>query len=440
MKNRKGSATVLMAMISVSLSMAILSSIIVIRQMTLNSICRSYGNVWTRGILSEYDRHLLRDYGIMGFYGNNPEVAKKLEYYMRYSLSNRLQVRSLSATADLNGYELSEPENFRRAMANSFGTESLEVLLKKEKRKDRGDLAASEKPGNKGAQKTEKLPREIKNPVVLHTLPSAQGESSFSPDSVIEALKSGKFVPPGGGSVKNVPMEIVFMRKYMNSYRRTADGKKHYFRNEWEYVLKGAANDETNLKSCRRRLFLIRNGLNLAYLYKDPEKVEVVTAIAEIISPGPMGVVTQGILMEAWAALESEKDVENLLEGRRVPVMKTAATWNTGIEGILKDEEVQKKLDEDSRKLLKEKGGEVSEAAGKSAGKVVEEGLDYEEYLMIMILVLPEETRLRRLMDLVQINMKYRYYRDFNLAEYYGGVSFAIHVNGKKYAYSREYR
>ena len=44
MKNRKGSATVLMAMISVSLSMAILSSIIVIRQMTLNSICRSYGN------------------------------------------------------------------------------------------------------------------------------------------------------------------------------------------------------------------------------------------------------------------------------------------------------------------------------------------------------------------------------------------------------------
>lgn len=87
MKNRKGSATVLMAMISVSLSMAILSSIIVIRQMTLNSICRSYGNVWTRGILSEYDRHLLRDYGIMGFYGNNPEVAKKLEYYMHYSLT-----------------------------------------------------------------------------------------------------------------------------------------------------------------------------------------------------------------------------------------------------------------------------------------------------------------------------------------------------------------
>ena len=161
---------------------------------------------------------------------------------------------------------------------------------------------------------------------------------------MIEALKSGKFVSPGGGSVKNVPMEIVFMRKYMNSYRRTADGKKHYFRNEWEYVLKGAANDETNLKSCRRRLFLIRNGLNLAYLYKDPEKVEVVTAIAEIISPGPMGVVTQGILMEAWAALESEKDVENLLAGRRVPVMKTAATWNTGIEGILKDEEVQKKF------------------------------------------------------------------------------------------------
>ena len=162
MKNRKGSATVLMAMISVSLSMAILSSIIVIRQMTLNSICRSYGNVWTRGILSEYDRHLLRDYGIMGFYANNPEVAKKLEYYMHYSLSNRLQVRSLSATADLNGYELSEPENFRRAMANSFGTESLEVLLKKEKRKDRGGLRRPRSRGIKGSKRPRTFPGKSK--------------------------------------------------------------------------------------------------------------------------------------------------------------------------------------------------------------------------------------------------------------------------------------
>ena len=162
MKNRKGSATVLMAMISVSFSMAILSSIIVIRQMTLNSICRSYGNVWTRGILSEYDRHLLRDYGIMGFYGNNPEVARKLEYYMHYSLSNRLQVRSLSATADLNGYELSEPENFRRAMANSFGTESLEVLLKKEKERTGGTFRLPRSRGIRGRKRPRIFPGKSK--------------------------------------------------------------------------------------------------------------------------------------------------------------------------------------------------------------------------------------------------------------------------------------
>ena len=40
-------------------------------------------------------------------------------------------------------------------------------------------------------------------------------------------------------------------------------------------------------------------------------------------------------------------------------------------------------------------------------------GQNYEEYLLLMMLTTPKDLRTRRIMDLIQINMKYRYYDDF---------------------------
>lgn len=425
----------LLSMVAVSLSLAILSAILIMRRITVGSTVESYGRVWTTAVLSEYDRHLFRDYGIMAFYGNNPEVARKVQYYLDYSLTGNLQIRSPKCSVELNGYELSDVENFRKALENSFGAEALEAVWKKSKRKER-----SRKDGHDSDTDSTTKPREIRNPVVLRTLPSKDAETSMDTEKLIEIFKSRKYTDAVGISVKEMSAEAVFIRKYFGSALQMTDEKEHYFENEWEYIIKGAPNDETNRKSCHRRIFLIRNALNLAYLYSDSEKVELVTSIAEIISPGPMGIVTQGILMEAWAALEAERDVEDLMEGQRVPVMKTTKTWKTGIQGILNDDEMKKKLDEDSQKLLKEKNSEVREVAGEGNLKKVDEGLTYEDYLMVLILVMPSDVRTLRIMDLVQINMKFRYYRDFNLAEYYGGVDIAIEAAGKKHSFRKEYR
>lgn len=423
----------LLSMLAVSLSMAILSAILVMRQITIGSTVESYGRIWTTAVLSEYDRNLFRDYGIMAFYGNNPEVSEKVQYYLDYSLKGVLGIRSPKANAELNGYEMSDVENFRNSLAKSFGQEALESILKKSKRTTRPD--STEKDSGE-----KKKPREIRNPVVLRTLPSRDAEDSTNIEKLTELFKEGKYTNDAGVSLKSITAETVFIRKHFGSALKIADKKKHYFQNEWEYIIKGAPNDETNLKSCRRRLFLIRNGLNLAYLYSDSGKVELVTSLAEIISPGPMGLVTQGILMEAWAALEAKQDVEDLLQGERVPVMKTEKTWKTSIQGILNDGEMKKKLDEDSQKMLEEKNAEVQEAAGDSIEKKVSEGLTYEDYLWVLILAMPKDTRTLRIMDLVQINMKYRYYRDFNLAEYYGGVDVTINAGRKKHSFHKEYQ
>ena len=55
---------------------------------------------------------------------------------------------------------------------------------------------------------------------------------------------------------------------------------------------------------------MIRNALNLAALSKDPEKMELIAAVSEVISPGPGAIVIQGIIMESWAALEAREDVK----------------------------------------------------------------------------------------------------------------------------------
>ena len=108
---------------------------------------------------------------------------------------------------------------------------------------------------------------------------------------------------------------------------------------------------------------------------------------------------------------------------------------------MLDSNKVRKELDEESRQLLDENREELNNLPG--AGKVAEvltEGLSYDEHLMIMIMCLNKNIRLLRLMDIVQINMKFRYYRDFNLMEYYTGVRYAITADGRNYVFEDSYR
>ena len=208
-----------------------------------------------------------------------------------------------------------------------------------------------------------------------------------------------------------------------------------------EYVINGSTDDEKNYRSCRNRLFIARNILNLASIYKDPQKVELITAVAEAITPGPLGLATQALIAEAWAALETEEDLDELYHDGRVPVIKSEGQWKTSPEKFIKSKELRKKLDDESKELLDEKSDEIADITdGVSTVTHFRDGLNYDEYLMLMILSVNENVRLLRIMDLVQINMKYRYYRDFNLMEYYTGTRFTLEVNGKSHEFEDAYK
>lgn len=430
---RKGSAAVFLAMIFVAFSLCIVSAILISRQMVASSLCESYGRIWTKAVLSEYDRNLLKDYGIMAYFGNEEEVNKKIESYLKYSISGRLGTGKSTVGSNLYGFELSETDNFREAIRKGMASNTLTALISKSSRKYRGNATEGD---------AEQANRVIGNRIVIDTLPSSGAEDSTGIDGIKKLAEKISTSDAVKTAAADAGIDVAFMYLHFgNHVTDSCKQGKSYFVNEWEYILKGSTDDAKNLSSCRTKLFLLRNALNLASIYKDPSKVELISTAAELITPGPLGIATQALIAEAWAGLEANEDIKALYENKRVPVLKSAADWKISLSGVLGSDDVKKKLTEEALEHMSENSGELSELSGGETvvGRITE-GLNYDEYLMLMILTMDEDVRLLRMMDLVQINMKYRHYRDFNLMEYFVGVRFDIRINGKSHSFEDAYK
>ena len=431
-RSRRGSSSVLTAMIFVGFALCTAAAIGVSRHLAVSSECEAFGRVWTKAVLSEYDVHLLEDYSIMAYYGNDSDVTEKLDAYLRYSAQGKLDAAITGANADLTGYELGDPENFRKALRLGFAQRAASEFLNGRGRTFR-DLDSMEERDDEG--------RIINDRVVLDTLPSGGAGGTVSAETLTESAGSMGDENSVRSRIASSGAEVLVILSCFNNHVTASDEKDHFFVNEWEYIIRGSPDDDVNYRACRRRLFLARNALNLLSLYRDPAKVELVVAAAEVITPGPLGIITQALIAEAWAAIETEADLDELYSDGRVPVIKTPEQWKTGLGAVLDSDDVRSRLDEESRGNLDENREELGGIAGSLSGAVqIREGLNYDEYMMIMILAMNESARLLRIMDLVQINMKFRYYRDFNMMEYYTGTRFTLDVNRKAHVFEDTYK
>ncbi|MBR6584338.1 MAG: hypothetical protein IKK69_01460, partial [Firmicutes bacterium] len=167
-----------------------------------------------------------------------------------------------------------------------------------------------------------------------------------------------------------------------------------------------------------------RNGLNLAYLYTCEEKAGAAMAAAEMITPGPAAVATQAVILETWAYLEAKNDLELLYDGQSVAVFKDDTNWALSLENALQSEPGDDMAGEESKKYVKPQNMS---------------GIKYEDYLRILVASLPESQKIQRVMDLIQINMKYFCCDWFLLEDYYGGLNFSFEVNGKKHEFEETY-
>ncbi|MBR3786867.1 MAG: hypothetical protein IKM63_02925 [Firmicutes bacterium] len=107
--------------------------------------------------------------------------------------------------------------------------------------------------------------------------------------------------------------------------------------------------------------------------------------------------------------------MELLKKGIKVPMLKDSSTWaidlDSAIEGVF--------------------GGTVLPTK--------EKGYDYGQYLQILLFFQDENIKIARIMDLIQINMRKSYDKDFLINEYATGISVRVKVNGKMYSYEKQY-
>ncbi|MGN0718755.1 MAG: DUF5702 domain-containing protein [Anaerovoracaceae bacterium] len=411
MINRRGSFTVQIVLLfsaMLILTWAVLSAA---GDLAIYSTAEDFGRLWGTSILAEYDLNLKDRYGLFGFYGDTVTVERKLDAYAVYTFGEKAYIEYGGAVCSLDDYSLTEPEQLKQQMSDAVLFGSRPHGLHRAEDRAAGTAGTAE---THGITVSSSGSRTITSRWILDSLPSAGDGGDADVTGLVSQIKSGK----GLSALLGSSMVNQYILTYFQHYRSTGDLGDTYFRNEIEYIICGKPDDEKARKKVRQKLIVMRNLLNLAYLYASPEKREAAMALAEVMTPGPEAVITQGVLLELWAFAEAENDLRLLYDDKPVPLIKSDSSWAMTLENAME---------------------QTSDSEKRYITPSVLEGESYEVYLRILLSSVPDRTRLLRVMDLIQINMKYLYCDYFLLEDYHTGLQFSMWVNGEEHEFKESY-
>ncbi|MCM1192981.1 MAG: DUF5702 domain-containing protein [Butyrivibrio sp.] len=173
-----------------------------------------------------------------------------------------------------------------------------------------------------------------------------------------------------------------YLLRYLGRYgNEKADGALDY---QLEYLIAGKNYDTDNLKSVANRLSALREAANVIYLLTDAEKSAEIHEAA-ILACGLFALPELIPLLEAailfgWAYAESVYDVKTLLAGGKIPLIKDRSSWHYALENAL--------------------WGNIDDAPEEG------NGLSYEDYLRILMLMTDLDTLTARAMDMVEADIR----------------------------------
>lgn len=164
------------------------------------------------------------------------------------------------------------------------------------------------------------------------------------------------------------------------------DLDKSLLKYQIEYILGGKESDIENLEKVAKQLLAWREVANVIYILSDEVKCAEARALALTLTavlqvPALIEPVKYSILF-AWAYIESLCDVKSLLNGGRVPIIKTAADWKTDIDSVANFT------------------GTIPENDNGQSGQ------DYGDYLRIMLFLQSDDIKKMRLMDIMEMDIR----------------------------------
>lgn len=181
-------------------------------------------------------------------------------------------------------------------------------------------------------------------------------------------------------------------KKSLTGYEM-AENINYLYQAELEYLFGGFNSSEDNLKSARNWILTFRAVVNYAATYSVKEVNDSIQAIAKAASAvNPLlGVVVSGVLRLAVATIETVGDWEELKKGEGMIVIKQELKDLTSYEKfkdmIKPDESIQSSSNTNAESSSKFK-------------------LDYEQYLLVLIIFLTEDNQLlERTGNLITLNV-----------------------------------
>lgn len=201
------------------------------------------------------------------------------------------------------------------------------------------------------------------------------------------SIQQGMAMPQTVSKDNSGTSKVLFQQYLMDHLGNYISPSKAGLRYQLEYLLAGKRNDRENLKAVANRLLLIREGVNASCLMADAGKRAQIQALALAIASGflipPAAVIIEAALILCWSFAESILDLRELFHGGKVPLVKSAATWQLSLENLpnlLEGLDSQRRSDES--------------------------GMSYEDYLQVLLLSRSKTEKLTRGMDMIEAEIR----------------------------------
>ena len=408
--SKKGNFAVLLSMIFVSLAIMVFVFIKASTYLTTISYASNILELSGRSILSEFHIGLKDSYGIIAFEGFEKETKDDLNYYIYNSFSKkntsgrnrmiRLYLQDLDVSFAEQG--LIDMDNFEKEVGEAY-----QYFLLKD----------WEGQGKDSFSQGKLINERIKGELPSYYL-SAKGYNLNNPFNV-DASKWSE----AASNLSAEAMVNEYIMRFCNCNRENRSRIKTFMQNEIEYILYGKFDEVDNYNAFINQFRTTRFLLNSAHIYADAEKRNAVLATAEGLTPGPQAIATAALISEIWAGLETSNDRKLLLDGKGVALIKTDEDWAVTLQTAVDD-------------FLNgtDSGNRTSYIEPEKESK-----MDYKMYLRLFLYCADRETKLARLMDIIQLNVQGVYDENFRIKDYYLGFNYKAKVNGKIYEYTQTY-
>lgn len=459
---KKGSVTVFLALVLSLMLSLVCTSLESARMAAARTQMLSSLDVGLYSLFGQYDKTLLKEYDLFLLDGScgggaldMAGIYDNMESYMKPVLKQNSQKLSI-VQGGFTGYQLATDEDGEafyhqvvQYMRDTLGSQGVQLLLNKMKsledktkeaeqngkRAEEGKtLESYEAEMDSAAKNSQAALEEVQNGTEnggdafssgsgdTGTVPEFSGNTEqdvVNPITVIRRIRRMGIlqlvIPPGtavsdrkvsartlvsgrtlqqglpvAGNLKKdtgYTSQVLFQQYLMDKLGNFRKSSSKGLRYQVEYVLEGKDNDLDNLKGVAGKLLLIREGVNFAHLLSDPAKRSQAAALALTIASTflvpPAATVIEKALLLCWAFGESILDVRELLDGGRVPLVKSSADWQLSLGNLAA------LLDSlDTRRHSTPKG------------------MDYEDYLQVMLLSKSRKQKLERGMDMIELNIR----------------------------------